>query len=81
VLTAAAQVRAALAGAAPERLWALSDTEVAEAMATLAWVHAMAQAQLVAVLAEARSRGSAGLRGGVRGTGPGCTARGWSPGW
>ena len=57
VLGAARVARAALAGASPERLWALSDAEVEGAMTTLGELHASVEAQLAAVLAESRSRG------------------------
>ena len=57
VLSAARTARAALAGARPEALWALSDAEVEEAMTTVGELHASAEAQLAAVMAEGRSRG------------------------
>jgi hypothetical protein len=57
VVTAAQEARAALSGAQPERLWALSDDQVTEALTVLAQLHASTEAQMVAVLAEAKSRG------------------------
>ncbi len=57
MLGAARESREALAGARPEQLWALSDTEVDEAMTTLGQLHASVEAQLAAVMGEARSRG------------------------
>jgi hypothetical protein len=57
VVTAAGEARAALSGAQPERVWALADDQVAEAVRVLAQLHASTEAQLVAVVAEAKSRG------------------------
>ena len=57
VLSAARAADAALAGAPSGQLWALSDAEVAETLGHLERVRAGAEAQQVAVLAEARSRG------------------------
>lgn len=59
VLSAARAADAALAGgrARTGQLWALSDTEVAATLGHLERVRAGAEAQQVAVVAEARSRG------------------------
>jgi hypothetical protein len=57
VVGAARRARVALAEAGPERLWALSDAEVADALTTLGELHASVEAQLAAVVAEGRSRG------------------------
>lgn len=57
VLSAATTASTLLAGSAPERVWALSDTEVEDALSTLAQVHACTEALMVAVLAEAKDRG------------------------
>jgi len=57
VLGAATAARTALAGARPERLWALSDAEVESALTTLGQLHACVEAQLAAVVGEGRSRG------------------------
>lgn len=57
VLSGAQAAREALASAQPERLWALSDAEVEAAMATMGQVHGSAEAQLAALMAEARARG------------------------
>jgi hypothetical protein len=59
VLSAARAADAALAGGREQvgRLWALSDTEVASTLGHLERVRASAEAQQVAVVAEARSRG------------------------
>ena len=57
VLGAARAARGALADAMPERLWALSDAEVEEALTTLGQLHASVEAQLAAVVGEGRSRG------------------------
>jgi hypothetical protein len=57
-VTAAAE---ALAGCEPGRVWALSDTEVAQAMAALGGLAVSVDAHLVAVLAEAKRR-SLGVR-------------------
>ena len=59
VLSAARAADAALSGGRAEvgRLWALSDAEVAATLGHLERVRAGAEAQQVAVVAEARSRG------------------------
>ena len=57
VLSSARAADAALAGAQTGQLWALSDAEVAETLGHLERVRAGAEAQQVAVVAEARSRG------------------------
>ncbi|TQJ51029.1 HNH endonuclease signature motif containing protein [Phycicoccus sp. SLBN-51] len=59
VLSAARAADAALAGGAAQvgQLWALSDAEVAESLGHLERVRAAAEAQQVAVVTEARSRG------------------------
>jgi hypothetical protein len=57
VLGAAREACDALGGSRPEQLWALSDSEVEDAMTTLGQVHASVEAQLAAVVGEARSRG------------------------
>ena len=57
VLSAARQACNALGGARPERVWALSDSEVEDAMTTLGQLHACVEAQLAAVVGEAKSRG------------------------
>jgi hypothetical protein len=57
VLGAARAARTSLAGARPERLWALSDTELEEALTTLGELHASVEAQLAVVMGEGRSRG------------------------
>jgi hypothetical protein len=57
VLSAARRARESLGGARPERLWALSDAEVQSAMTTLGQLHGCVEAQLAAVMGEARSRG------------------------
>lgn len=57
VLSAARCARETLAGARPERLWALSDAEVEDALTTLGQLHASIEAQLAAVVSEGRSRG------------------------
>lgn len=57
VVTAAQEARTALSGAQPKRLWALSDDQVTEALTALAQLHASTEAQMVAVVAEAKSRG------------------------
>lgn len=57
VLTAAHEACAALSGAEQERVWALADDQLAEAVTALAALHAATEAQLVAVVGEARSRG------------------------
>ncbi|WP_157598525.1 HNH endonuclease signature motif containing protein [Phycicoccus sp. Root101] len=46
----------AMTDGAADRLWALSDAEVGDALGVLAEVHAAVAAQLVAVLAEAKGR-------------------------
>lgn len=66
VLGAARASRAALAASRPERLWALSDAEVEDALGTLGELHTMIEAQLAAVVRE----------GKVRGLG---TGEGWGP--
>ena len=76
VLGAVAVAIEALAGAQTPRLWALSEAEVEEAMEGLAQIHAMTQAHLVAVLAEAKSRGL----GCDQGWGPRDWARRHAPG-
>jgi hypothetical protein len=57
VLSGARAAREALAGARPERLWALSDAEVEDAMTTMGQLHASVEAQLAAVMAEGWARG------------------------
>jgi hypothetical protein len=57
VLSAALSAREALAAAQPERLWALSDAEVEDALSTLGQLHASVEAQLAAVVGEGRTRG------------------------
>jgi hypothetical protein len=57
VLGAARTARVALAAACPERVWALSDAEVEDALTTLSELHASVEAQLAAVVSEGRSRG------------------------
>ena len=66
----------ALAGAAPERVWALSDTEVTEAMSVLGQLSASVDAHLVAVPAEAKRR----ELGSGQGLGPVDWARAQAPG-
>ena len=56
VLGGATTAVAALAGSMPERLWGLSDAEVAAAMAVLGDLAVSVDAHLVAVLAEAKRR-------------------------
>ncbi|KRF25341.1 HNH endonuclease signature motif containing protein [Phycicoccus sp. Soil803] len=76
VLTAAHDASDALAGAQPERLWALSDAELEEALTTMGQLHGSVEAQLAAMVTEARSRGL-----GVReGWGPQDWARMKAPG-
>ena len=77
VLSAA---RAAAAGptaatAEASRLWALSDAEVGAALDVLHEVRRAAEAQQVAVVVEARSRGLGTLAGRARWTGPSGRAR------
>jgi hypothetical protein len=57
VLGAARTARVALAAASPERVWALSDVEVEDALTTLGELHASIEAQLAAVVREGRTRG------------------------
>ena len=76
VLGAVEVAVAALADAETPRLWALSEVEVEAAVKGLAQIHAMAQAHLVAVLAEAKSRGL----GCDQGWGPRDWARRHAPG-
>jgi hypothetical protein len=57
VLGAALSARAAVSSSSPQRLWALSDAEVAESMVVLGQLAASVDAHLVAVLAEAKTRG------------------------
>jgi hypothetical protein len=57
VLSSARAADAALAGAQTGQLWALSDAEVADTLGHLERVRAGAEAQQVAVVVEARSRG------------------------
>ena len=57
VLGAIGEAEVALAGAQTQRLWAQSGDEIELAMEGLARIHAMTQAHMVAVLAEAKSRG------------------------
>jgi hypothetical protein len=57
VLGAARAARDLLGVARPERLWALSDDEVEDTMTTLGQLHASCEAQMAAVVAEAKSRG------------------------
>ena len=57
VLSAARAACHTLASARPEGVWALSDREVEDAMTTLGQLHACVEAQLAAVVGEARSRG------------------------
>ncbi|GAA2160621.1 HNH endonuclease signature motif containing protein [Pedococcus bigeumensis] len=57
VLGAVQCARETLAGARPERLWALSDAEVEDALTTLGQLHASVEAHLVAVVSEGRARG------------------------
>jgi hypothetical protein len=80
VLGPVALAESALAGAETRRLWALSEDEVEAAMEGLARIHAMTQAHLVAVLAEAKSRGLGcdqgwGPQDWARMHGPGLTSR------
>ena len=56
VLDGASAAVAALAGSTPERVWALTDAEVAVAMNTLGALAVSVDAHLVAVLAEAKRR-------------------------
>lgn len=57
VLTQAAAAESMLASADVSRLWALSDTELAESMGRLERVRAITEAQQVAVMAESLRRG------------------------
>jgi hypothetical protein len=57
VLGAVTTALDALADSTPQRLWALGDGEVTEAFTLLARMRASADAHLVAVLAEAKTRG------------------------
>ena len=57
VLGAARAACHTLAAARPERVWALSDSEVEEAMTTLGQLHACVEAQLASVVGEAKGRG------------------------
>ena len=57
VLNGAQTALAALVGCEPERVWALSDDEVRAAAEALGHVVTAAQSSLVAVVAEARTRG------------------------
>ncbi len=83
VLSAARAASATLAGSRPERLWALSDAEVEAAMTTLGHLHVGVEAQLAAVMGEARSRGlgvgegwgAAGVQDWARMKAPGLGAR------
>ena len=71
-LEAVRSARAALADAAPSRLWALSEPEVAEAMGLLGELVASVSALMVGVLAEAKTRslGAGGVGGRWTGRGP-----------
>lgn len=80
VLGRVAVAESALADAETTRLWALSADEVEAAMEGLSRIHAMTQAHLVAVLAEAKSRGLGceqgwGPQDWARMHGPGLTSR------
>jgi hypothetical protein len=57
VLSAAVGVAEVLAESTPNRVWALSDEEVARAMAALGEAHTSLAAVTVAVVAEAKRRG------------------------
>lgn len=57
VVSSARAAAAALSGAEPSRLWALSGEEVAEALGQLEVVRATAERLQVAVLTEASQRG------------------------
>ncbi|WP_457252851.1 DUF222 domain-containing protein [Pedococcus sp. P5_B7] len=56
VLGAVSAALDAMSESTPERLWALSDGEVTQAVALLGQLHASGDAHLVAVLAEAKRR-------------------------
>lgn len=56
VLAAATVARDALASSSPERIWALSDEEVAESLVVLGQLATGLDANLVAVVAEAKRR-------------------------
>lgn len=57
VLGAVHAAQEALLGSGAERVWALSDGEVAEAMQALGRLSGSVEAHLVAVMAEGRRRG------------------------
>jgi hypothetical protein len=76
VLDAASRAREALSSSSPQRLWALSDAEVAVSMVELGQLEASVDAHLVAVMAEAKTRGL----GTGEGWGPVDWARAKAPG-
>jgi Domain of unknown function (DUF222) len=76
VLSSARAAAAALTGAEPSRLWALSGEEVSEALGQLEVIRAAAERLQLAVLSEASQRGL----GAEDGWGPIDWARRWAPG-
>ena len=76
MLGAAVAAREALESSSPERLWALSDAEVSQAMVVLGQLSTNVDAHLVAVLAEAKRRSL----GAGEGWGPVDWARAQAPG-